>query len=87
MAASLLTVTHLPELITTTLADYEALAIELANQPSKLKATKEKLAHNRLSTPLFNTPLFTRHIEAAYTEMYKRYQSDMPPDHIYVVEM
>jgi len=87
VAASLLTAIHLPELITTTLADYEALAIELGNHPNKLKAIKEKLAHNRLSTPLFNTPLFTRHIEAAYTEMYKRYQSDMPPDHIYVVEM
>jgi len=42
------------------------------------------LAHNRLTTPLFNTPLFTRHIEAAYMAMYERYQADLPPDPIYV---
>ena len=26
----------------------------------------------------------SKHIEAAYTKMYERYQADLPPDHIYV---
>jgi hypothetical protein len=35
-------------------------------------------------TPLFDTQLFTQHIEAAYAAMYERYQSHLTPDHIYI---
>jgi protein O-GlcNAc transferase len=84
VAASLLTAINLPELITTTQEAYAALAIELATQPSKLADIKQKLAKNRLSTPLFNTKLFTRHIEAAYNAMYERHQACLAPDHIVV---
>jgi predicted O-linked N-acetylglucosamine transferase (SPINDLY family) len=82
VAASLLNAIGLPELITTTPQAYESLAIELAMNPEKLAAFKHKLANNRLTTPLFDTQLFTRHIEAAYTAMYERYQAGLPPDHI-----
>ena len=84
VAASLLTAIGLPELITSTPQAYEDLAIELATNPQKLVAIKHKLANNRLTTPLFDTQLFTRHIEAAYTAMYERYHANLPPDHIYV---
>jgi hypothetical protein len=33
---------------------------------------------------LFDTALFTRHIEAAYMMMQERYRSGLPPEHIYV---
>ena len=84
VAASLLNAIGLSELITSTPQAYEALAIELATNPEKLAAIKRKLANNRLTTPLFDTQTYTRHIEAAYTMMYERYQADLPPDHIYV---
>ena len=84
VATSLLTAIDLPELITTSQADYEALAVKLAKHPDQLKTLKQKLQTNRLTKPLFNTPLFTQHIENAYTQMYERYQADLPPDHIYV---
>ncbi len=84
VAGSLLYAIGLPELVTETQSDYEALAIELGNNPDKVKAIKEKLEKNRLTTPLFDTPRFTKNIEAAYTKMYERYQSDLPPDHIYI---
>jgi len=84
VAASLLNAIHLPELITSTQDEYEALAIELATHPEKLKNIKAKLARNRLTTPLFDTQLFTGHLEEAYTAMYERYHADLPPDHIYV---
>ena len=84
VAASLLNAIGLTELITSTPQAYEALAIELATNPEKLAAIKRKLANNRLTTPLFDTQTFTRHIEAAYTMMYERYQANLPPDHIYV---
>ena len=82
VAASLLHAIDLPELITTTPAEYEALAIELATKPDQLNAIKQKLSLNRLTSPLFNTPLFTRHIECAYTQIMERYWEDMPPEHI-----
>ena len=84
VAASLLNALHLPELVTTTREAYEALAVELATNPAKLASLKRKLADNRLTAPLFDTELFTKHIEAAYTAMYERYHADFPPDHIYV---
>jgi len=84
VAASLLSAIGLPELITTSPEAYEALAIELAANPEKLSSIKNKLAQNRLTAPLFDTERFTRHLEAAYTAMYERYQGDLPPDHIYV---
>ena len=45
------------------------MAIDLAAHPEKLAAIKHKLAENRLTTPLFDTKLFTKHIEAAYTNV------------------
>jgi protein O-GlcNAc transferase len=84
MAGSLLNAVGLPELITQTPQEYEELAIELATNPKKLAAIKQKLSQNRLTEPLFNTQLFTHHVEAAYTAIYERYQVGLPPDNIYV---
>ena len=84
VASSLLTAIDLPELITTTQEAYEALAVELATNPERIKAIKQKLERNRLTTPLFDTQSFTKHIEDAYTQMVERYHADLAPDHIYV---
>jgi protein O-GlcNAc transferase len=84
VAASLLNAIGLPELIAPTLERYEQIAIELATRPEKLAAIKRKLTQHRLTTPLFDTRLFTRHIEAAYTAMYERYQAGLAPDHVVV---
>ena len=84
VAASLLNAIELPELITTTQSEYEAKAIDLATNPEKLKIIKEKLERNRLNTALFDTPRFTKDIEAAYKNMYERYHSDLSPDHIFI---
>jgi predicted O-linked N-acetylglucosamine transferase (SPINDLY family) len=82
VAASLLRAIGLPELIANTWEEYEALAIELAMSPQKLAQMKSRLADNRMTTPLFNTPLFTKNLETAYSKMYERYQADLPVDHI-----
>jgi predicted O-linked N-acetylglucosamine transferase (SPINDLY family) len=84
VAASLLNAIGLPELITTTPEAYEHMAIDLATHPEKLAVIKHKLAENRLTTPLFDTKLFTKHIEAAYTAMHERHQAGLEPDHIVV---
>jgi predicted O-linked N-acetylglucosamine transferase (SPINDLY family) len=77
VAASLLNAIGLPELITSTQEEYEAFAIELAVNPNKLAEIKLKLANNRLTTPLFDTPLFTKNLEATYIKMYKETQVGM----------
>jgi protein O-GlcNAc transferase len=84
VAASLLSAISLPELIATTLEAYEQTAIDLAMYPGQLASIKRKLAENRLTTPLFDTKLFTKHIEAAYTAMHERHQAGLPPDHIII---
>ena len=84
VAARLLNAIGLPELITNTQEEYEALAIALASNPEKLAALKQKLASNRLTTPLFDTPQFTKDLERAYVQMYERYQADQPPEHLFV---
>jgi len=85
MAASLLNAVGLPELITNTQEDYEVLAIELAMNPNKLKDIKLKLANNRMTTLLFDTPLFTKNLEAAYIKMYENCHAGLEPDHIFIV--
>jgi protein O-GlcNAc transferase len=84
VAASLLNAIGLPELITNTQEEYEILAIELAKTPQKLAEIKLKLANNRLTTPLFDTPLFAKNLESAYIKMYECYQNDLQPEHILI---
>ena len=84
MGASLLRAIGLPELITANPQDYEALAVELALHPEHLRQLRERLDRNRLTTPLFDTAAFTRHLEAGYTAMVARYDAGQPPDHIHV---
>ena len=84
MAASLLNAIGLPELITTNQADYESLAIELATNPEKLLRIRKKLLHNLPISRLYNTQLFTHHLESAYLTIYERDQNKLAPIHIYL---
>ena len=86
MAGSLLASIGLPELITTKETEYEELALKLATNPERLGAIKLKLAANRLSKPLFNTELFTKHLEDGYQRTYQQYFDGKKPEAIYVPE-
>ena len=79
VAGSLLNAIGLSELITQTHEEYAALALKLARDRDLLAAIQQKLARHRTSYPLFNTARFTRHMEAAYTAMWERYQRGEPP--------
>jgi predicted O-linked N-acetylglucosamine transferase (SPINDLY family) len=79
MAGSLLHAVGMPELVTTSLEDYKTLAIRLGNEPQLLAQTKDKLARNRATHPLFDADRFRRHIEAAYEIMWQRSQRGEPP--------
>lgn len=84
MAGSLLHAVGMPELVTSSLDEYKALAIRLGNDADLLAATKRKLAQNRLTYPLFDTDRFRRNLEAAYEVMWRRYQNGEPPEHFRV---
>jgi predicted O-linked N-acetylglucosamine transferase (SPINDLY family) len=79
VGASLLNAVGLPELVTTSLEQYEALALQLARDTSLLQSVRAKLAQNRLSYPLFDTPRFCRHIEAAYLTAWQIWQRGESP--------
>lgn len=79
MAGSLLHATGLPELVATSLTDYEALAVRLAHEPGRLATLRDRLAAQRTSAPLFDTARFTRHLEAAYLEMWRRHERGEAP--------
>jgi predicted O-linked N-acetylglucosamine transferase (SPINDLY family) len=84
MAGSLLHAIGMPELITASPEEYQALAVRLGREPDFLAATKAKLAANRATYPLFNTDRYRRHIEAAYVAMWQRVQRGEPPADITV---
>lgn len=84
VAGSLLNSIGLSELITNEQEKYEATAVDIAKNPARLQEIKNTLARNRLSTLLFNSPLFTKHIEEAYRDMYARCQAGLPPEYIYI---
>jgi protein O-GlcNAc transferase len=82
VGASLLNAVGLPELVASSAARYEEMAIELATNRTSLHAVKAKLAQNRPRTALFDTARYTKRIEAAYSAMMERHRSGLQPDHI-----
>ena len=84
VAASLLHAVGLPDLVTRSLAEYEALAFKLATEPERLGAVKARLAAQRETCPLFDTDRYRRHVEAAYAAMHERHLRGEPPAHFSV---
>ena len=82
VSASLLTAIDLPELITHTEKEFEDLAIEFANNKSKLDEIKIKLEKNKISESLFNTKLYTKNIESSFKIIYDRYLNNLPAENI-----
>jgi len=70
VAGSLLHAIGLPELITHSLADYEALALQLGTDPARLADTKARVAAHRHTHPLFDTERFCRNLEATLASLH-----------------
>jgi predicted O-linked N-acetylglucosamine transferase (SPINDLY family) len=82
VCGSLLTTIGVPELITASAEDYEALAIRLARDKPMLAELRRRIAHGRAHSPLFDTARFCRHLETAYAAMVERSRSGQPPAEI-----
>lgn len=72
VGASVLTAAGLPDLITESLGDYEALALALAGDPKRLAGLRARLAESGATSALFDAARFTRHLESALTTMHRR---------------
>jgi protein O-GlcNAc transferase len=79
VSGSLLRAIGLGELVTTSLEEYEALALRLAQEPEALARLRARLAQNRLTHPLFDTERYARHLEAAYRRMWEIGRAGQPP--------
>ena len=80
-SSSLLSSVELNSLITHSIDDYEKLAIDLGNNPNKLKKLREKIVNKSL-LDLYNMNKYTKQIEDGYQKIYNRCQSNLPPTHI-----
>jgi len=80
VAASLLNAVGLPELVTRSLPEYEARALEFAATPAMLAGVRARLARNRTREPLFDSDRFRRYLESAYATMWSRHQREEPPE-------
>ena len=82
VGASILNAIGLEELITKTEKEYEYLATQLATKSEFLNKINKKLKKNKIKKPLFNTKLYTSHIEKAYIKIYKNHQSNFTLENI-----
>lgn len=79
VAGSLLHAFGVPELVTETPADYEALVLELARNRDRLRNIRAVLEAQRATTPAYDTPRFARHLEWAFERMWALHRNGHSP--------
>jgi predicted O-linked N-acetylglucosamine transferase (SPINDLY family) len=84
MSSSLLHSINMPELVTKSSAQYEALAIDLYNDHGKYNRVKRKMQSELLKSPLFDIERTTKSIEMTFEIIYDRSQSNKPIEHIFL---
>ena len=82
VSASLLRAAGLPELVTSSAGEYEALAIALARDPARLGDYRRRLARARGASAAFDPSRLARDLEDLYARMAERHRAGLPPDHI-----
>jgi len=86
VSASILPAAGLADLVTTSLADYHALALRYASDRQLLAALKARVAGCR-SSPLFDSKRFARDLEKAYAAVVERSRAGLAPDHVAVSQL
>lgn len=79
MAGGILNGVELSELVTSNLADYEALVLALARDPQRLQAMREHLISQRAHLPLFDTPRQVKYLEQCFERMADQMESSSSP--------
>jgi len=68
----------LPELVTSSLTDYEALALALARDRKRLMELRRRLASNCRTQPLFDMTRYARDLEDGLVELWSRHLAELP---------
>ena len=74
--ASLLSTMGLNELITFNENEYEEVAYKLAQNRNELSKIKDKLSKSKVTSPLFNSKLFTKDLEKLYIKLIQEHTRD-----------
>ncbi len=82
LQARLLTALGMTELITSSLEEYEEMAVMLGTNSDQMNSVKTKLSIQKEVTDLFNTSKFTVNLEQVYKEMVSRVKAQEPPSEI-----
>ena len=80
VAGSMLHATGMPDLVASSLQDYETLALRIARDRDLHAALRARLERNRRMFPLFNSARFARNIEAAYRRMWEIWRAGRGPE-------
>ena len=79
VAASLLRAVGMPDLVTSSLGEYEELILRIARDPALLQELRDRLQRNKASYPLFDSDLYRRNIKSAYVTMWETWQRGEAP--------
>ncbi|XP_062513815.1 UDP-N-acetylglucosamine--peptide N-acetylglucosaminyltransferase 110 kDa subunit-like isoform X2 [Corticium candelabrum] len=82
VAASQLMTLGFPELVAKSRQEYEDTAVQLGNDPKRLKSLKAKICRARVSSPLFNVERYTQDLESVFFKMWDRHTNGLEPDHL-----
>jgi predicted O-linked N-acetylglucosamine transferase (SPINDLY family) len=82
VCGSLLTTIGVPELITHSAEEYEAMAVRLARDRALLSDLRRRIAHWRAHSPVFDPVRLCRNVERAYAAMIELSRAGKPPTEI-----
>ena len=82
VAASILKSHSLDELITSDNQEYENLILDLSNNPARLNILKQRIALENKRSPLFDTILYTRNLEAGFSKALELHLEKKSPSNI-----
>lgn len=86
MSANILTALEMPDLVEADVRAYESRILRYCNDPDQLNQLKAILRHKKMTAPLFDTPRFVGHLEAAYVKMWDNYLSGREPSQIKILK-
>ena len=82
MGASIANAIGIPEMVVTSLEEYEELAVKLAKDTDKLWSIRKKVDENRMDCPLFDTKKWVKDFEIGLDKLWKRYEKGLPNENI-----
>ena len=87
VCASVLSAMEVPELITHSIAQYEALISDLIEDPDRLDSFKVKIAQKRDESKLFDIKRYTTNFELALSRTVELFAQNRKPEDIVVADL